>query len=86
MCGNFWHEGCLTSDEAVRIHSCERANMCKNARGRNVVHIQPLVARLPEGDIREIGAGGGGDDLERVTEFGFLSPADMNQIVQICSL
>lgn len=60
--------------------------MCNHARGPNVVHIQPLVARLPEGDITEIGAGGGGDDLERVTEFDFISPADKNQVLQLCSL
>lgn len=75
-CGNGWQDGCLTSDANVRLHSCEKGNLCKVARDRNVVNIVPIVARLPQGDIREHGVGGGGDDLERVAELEFLAPEE----------
>ncbi|TQS32028.1 hypothetical protein Golomagni_07670, partial [Golovinomyces magnicellulatus] len=80
QCGNAWHEGCLTSDTNVRLHSCEKGNMCEIAKNTKVVNIMPIVARLPEGDIREHGVGGGGDDLERVAELEFLSPGDMQAL------
>lgn len=68
-CGNSPHEGCLTSDPQVRLHSCEKGNMCAVASGPDVVHIQPIVAHLPGGtDLTEVGVGGGGDDLEREAE------------------
>jgi hypothetical protein len=69
MSGNTPQPGCLTSDCNVRLHSCERGNMCDVARGPYVVRIQPIIAHLPSGaDLAEIGAGGGGGDLEREAE------------------
>lgn len=74
MCGNSPHPGCLTSDPNVRIHSCEKGNMCAVARAPNVIRIQPVVAHLPSGaDLVEVGVGGGGDDLEREAEIDLLT-------------
>lgn len=74
MCGNSPHPGCLTSDPNVRIHSCEKGNMCAVAQAPNVVCIQPVVAHLPNGaDLVEVGVGGGGDDLERGPEIDLLT-------------
>ncbi|GKT86040.1 artemis protein [Colletotrichum tofieldiae] len=78
ICGNTPHPGCLTRDEHVRLHSCERGNFCSVVRNSRVVSIQPVVAHLPSGtDIAEVGVGGGGDDLERDAELDPLSTEDM---------
>ena len=54
ICGNSPRNGCLTLLENVRLHSCERGNMCTVAQGPDVVHIQPIVAHVPGiGDIAE---------------------------------
>ncbi|KAF4595697.1 artemis protein [Ophiocordyceps camponoti-floridani] len=77
MCGNTPHPGCLTSDTRVRLHSCERGNMCAVATDPSVVSIQPIVTRLADGEaLAEQGVGGGGDDLEREAELAFFSTDD----------
>lgn len=69
MCGNTPHQGCLTDDVTVRLHSCEKGNQCSTVRSSQVVHIVPIIARLPDGsDVAEAGVGGGGYDLEREVE------------------
>lgn len=63
-CGNNQHEGCLTLDENVRIHSCEKGMGCTIMDTRPIVFIKPIVAHLKGGrDMVEVGIGGGGDDL-----------------------
>ncbi|OTB01866.1 hypothetical protein M426DRAFT_323097 [Hypoxylon sp. CI-4A] len=63
-CGNNQREGCLTLDESVRIHSCEKGMGCKVVEEKPIVWIQPIVAHLSNGrDMVEVGIGGGGDDL-----------------------
>ncbi|KAI0844627.1 Metallo-hydrolase/oxidoreductase [Daldinia vernicosa] len=63
-CGNNQREGCLTLDENVRIHSCEKGMGCKVIETKPIVWIQPIVAHLKNGrDMAEVGIGGGGDDL-----------------------
>ncbi|KAI2768239.1 Metallo-hydrolase/oxidoreductase [Daldinia loculata] len=63
-CGNNQREGCLTLDEDVRIHSCEKGMGCKVMETKPIVWIQPIVAHLKNGrDMAEVGIGGGGDDL-----------------------
>ncbi|KAI0376454.1 Metallo-hydrolase/oxidoreductase [Hypomontagnella monticulosa] len=63
-CGNNQHEGCLTLDENVRIHSCEKGMGCSVMENKPVVFIKPIVAHLKDGqDMVEVGIGGGGDDL-----------------------
>ncbi|KAI1656453.1 Metallo-hydrolase/oxidoreductase [Daldinia decipiens] len=63
-CGNTQREGCLTLDENVRIHSCEKGMGCKVLETKPIMWIQPIVAHLKnEQDMVEVGIGGGGDDL-----------------------
>jgi DNA cross-link repair 1C protein len=65
-CGNHHREGCLTLDENVRIHSCEKGTACSIIHNKPIVWIQPIVAHIPgSGDVVEVGLGGGGDDLEQ---------------------
>lgn len=84
MCGNTQHEGCLTMDDSVRIHSCEKGNYCPNVQNSPVVWIQPIVAHLPNGqDITEMGVGGGGDDLVREAELDSMSPEEIQHLLQM---
>ena len=70
--GNHSHPGCLTSDVNVRLHSCEKGNMCEMARRSNVIIIQPIIAHISEKeDWLEAGIGGGGGDLEKEVELEF---------------
>ncbi|RKK17651.1 hypothetical protein BFJ66_g2568 [Fusarium oxysporum f. sp. cepae] len=78
MCGNMPHPGCLTSDVNVRLHSCEKGNLCEVAQRPTTISIQPIVAHLPTGeDLAEVGVGGGGDDLQREAELEFLDQASL---------
>ncbi|KAI1769289.1 Metallo-hydrolase/oxidoreductase [Hypoxylon sp. FL1150] len=63
-CGNNQCDGCLTLDENVRIHSCEKGTKCSIMENKLIVFIQPVVAHLENGrDMTEVGIGGGADDL-----------------------
>lgn len=85
MCGNTPHPGCLTSDRNVRLHSCEKGNMCVEAKRPGVVSIQPIVARLPGGEkLEEAGVGGGGEDLEREAELAFPLQEDLLALLELC--
>ncbi|KAK3984593.1 beta-lactamase-like protein [Cladorrhinum sp. PSN332] len=84
MCGNTYHTGCLTTDESVRIHSCEKGNYCQTVKNSPVVRIQPIITRLPNGqDVAEMGVGGGGDDLEREVELDYLLPEDIEALLEL---
>ncbi|TQN67385.1 Protein artemis [Colletotrichum shisoi] len=84
VCGNTPHPGCLTRDEHVRLHSCERGNFCSVVRNASVVSIQPVVAHLGGGaDVAEVGVGGGGDDLERDAELDPLSVEEMKAALKL---
>ncbi|CAH0047160.1 unnamed protein product [Clonostachys solani] len=81
MCGNSPHPGCLASAENVRVHSCEKGNMCSTAKAPSVVKIQPIIARMPTGaELIEAGIGGGGEDLERENELDALSADDLRNL------
>ncbi|EFZ02339.1 artemis protein [Metarhizium robertsii ARSEF 23] len=83
MCGNTQHLGCLTSDTSVRIHSCEKANMCSVAKHPSVVSIRPVVCRLPGGEsMMEKGVGGGGTDLSREAEFDCITHEDVYALLE----
>lgn len=87
MCGNTPHPGCLTSDPTVRLHSCEKGNMCAVANGPGVVTIQPITARLPSGkQLAEAGVGGGGEDLEREAELTCLLDDDAVALAELYGL
>lgn len=86
MCGNTYHSGCLTLDQNVRLHSCEKGNYCPNVQKNlsSVVWIQPIVTRLPNGqDIAELGVGGGGEDLEREAELDYLFLEDIGSLLEM---
>uniref|UniRef100_A0A0L0N3R6 Protein artemis n=1 Tax=Tolypocladium ophioglossoides (strain CBS 100239) TaxID=1163406 RepID=A0A0L0N3R6_TOLOC len=86
MCGNTPHPGCLTSDQNVRLHSCEKGNMCGEAKRPDVVRIQPIVARLPSGEkLAEAGVGGGGEDLEREAELALPLQEDLLALLELIS-
>jgi DNA cross-link repair 1C protein len=86
-CGNARHEGCLTLDENVRIHSCEKGTPCCVMQTRLVVWIQPIVAHLPSGhDVTEVGLGGGGDDLEQEMEVRHMKPNDLEFLKEVICL
>ncbi|KAH8881356.1 hypothetical protein GQ53DRAFT_513411 [Thozetella sp. PMI_491] len=88
MCGNDPHQGCLTSDENVRIHSCEKGAFCETLkaaqRDNRVVWIRPCIAHLPSGgDIVEAGVGGGGVDFKRDYELeGGLDPEEIREFLE----
>ncbi|KAJ8130232.1 hypothetical protein O1611_g3398 [Lasiodiplodia mahajangana] len=82
-CGNSPHEGCLTSDETVRIHSCEKGTGCSAMESKPVVWIRPIVTHLKDGrDVMEVGLGGGGEDLTQATT---LTPETILEILQLIS-
>ncbi|EFQ35503.1 artemis protein [Colletotrichum graminicola] len=84
VCGNTPHPGCLTRDEHVRLHSCERGAFCSVVQNARVVSILPVVAHLQNGaDVAEAGVGGGGDDLERDAELDPLSAQDIKTMVKL---
>ncbi|RFU81259.1 hypothetical protein TARUN_914 [Trichoderma arundinaceum] len=84
MCGNLPQPGCLTSDQNVRVHSCESGNMCSIAKHPSVVRIQPVIASFPDGGfMHEAGIGGGGEDLEREMELGVPSQNDLHNLLGI---
>ncbi|KAG6143463.1 hypothetical protein E4U38_004032 [Claviceps purpurea] len=83
MCGNSQHPGCLTLDQDVRIHSCEKANMCSVAKQPEVVSIRPVVFRQPNGhSIMEVGVGGGGKDFSREAELDWIANNDIDEFLQ----
>lgn len=82
LCGNTHHPGCLTRDESVRLHSCEKGTYCATMKNSPVVWIQPIITRLSDGhDVAEVGVGGGADDLEREAELDHLSPDDVASLL-----
>ncbi|KAK2006099.1 artemis protein [Colletotrichum eremochloae] len=84
VCGNTPHPGCLTRDEHVRLHSCERGAFCSVVRNARVVSIMPVVAHLQNGaDVADVGIGGGGDDLERDAELDPPSAQDIKAMVEL---
>ncbi|KAH0522849.1 hypothetical protein TsFJ059_006636 [Trichoderma semiorbis] len=84
MCGNTPQSGCLTSEQNVRLHSCESGNMCPIAIRSSVVRIQPVVASFSDGAvIQEAGIGGGGEDLEREMELGVPNQSDLEILLKI---
>ncbi|KAH7028158.1 uncharacterized protein B0I36DRAFT_147475 [Microdochium trichocladiopsis] len=85
-CGNHQLEGCLTLDEHVRIHSCEKGTHCDVMQNQPVVWIKPIVAHLKGGrDLVEIGVGGGGGDLNKEAELPTLTTDDMAYFIELAA-
>lgn len=84
MCGNTPHLGCMTSDVNVRLHSCERGNICEVASKDMTVSIQPIIAHLSGGkDLAEVGVGGGGDDFKQEAELEFVDQANLAALFDV---
>ncbi|KAI1436493.1 hypothetical protein GGR50DRAFT_650544 [Xylaria sp. CBS 124048] len=80
-CGNTQQEGCLTRDETVRIHSCEKGTPCSVIETKPSVRICPIVSHLRDGrDMLEVGVGGGGEDLTHTTT---LTAQDIEGVLQM---
>ncbi|CAK7217797.1 hypothetical protein SBRCBS47491_003292 [Sporothrix bragantina] len=92
-CANAFHEGSLTmeetySDRPVRIHSCEKGlGYCSTVRDatRPVVWIRPVVCRLPygRGEVAELGAGGGGEDLNKEADLEVYGPDEVARLREL---
>ncbi|KAL9008351.1 MAG: hypothetical protein Q9173_006515 [Seirophora scorigena] len=83
--GNRDQSGCLTRDDSVRLHSCEKGTRCSTLeKSRNVVWISPLISRSIKGDLRELGAGGGGRDLVQNHELELADPETGQRLIQLC--
>ena len=85
-CGNREQPGCLTADGSVRLHSCERGTVCQRLESSHVVWITPIITRGSGGqEFMEMGAGGGGGDLEQVQEVEILDSSTALEFAKICS-
>lgn len=84
--GNSNQEGCLTLNENVRIHSCEKGTSCsvmENIQNKPVVWIRPIAAHLKSGqDVVEVGIGGGGGDLVENPSLRALSTEHIEHLVK----
>ncbi|KAJ5278817.1 hypothetical protein N7478_004189 [Penicillium angulare] len=84
--GNRSVAGCLSDDDASRIHSCEPGVSCKAARGPKTVYITPIVNRTREGDeIPEAGAGGGAGDLYQAHELELPDESALARLEELCA-
>lgn len=83
--GNRTQAGCLTQDDSVRLHSCERGTKCSSLEtSKNIVWITPLINRSDQGDIPELGAGGGGGDLTQTHELEITDPQTGLKLIELC--
>lgn len=83
-CANNQHDGCLTLDENVRIHSCEKGTACSVVQNQPVVWIKPIVSRLSDGqEIAEVGIGGGAGDLECEAELQYITSDNLDAVISM---
>lgn len=83
MFGNSFQSGCMTNNENVRIHSCERGTDCVCFTANNVVHITPIITRTSDNEvISEPGAGGG--DLRQIHDLELGNAGMTDQLMQLC--
>lgn len=83
--GNRTQAGCLTQDDTVRLHSCERGTKCNSLENSdNIVWITPLINHSEQGDIPELGAGGGGGDLTQTHELEITDPKTIFKLIELC--
>lgn len=85
QCGNNDRPGCLTSNQKVRLHSCEAGTECEGIQFADVVWISPIITRSTDGaDVLEIGAGGGGGDLTQTHELDLGDPDVALELLDLC--
>jgi hypothetical protein len=86
--GNHIHPGCLTSQESVRIHSCERGMGCQvmdHDKKAKSVHIIPIITRANGVDIAELGAGGGKGDLDQKEALEMSGVVEIGKLMELCA-
>lgn len=84
-CANNDCPGLLTSNQNVRLHSCEAGTKCSAIQSADVVWIKPIITRSGDGiDIPEFGAGGGGGDLTQVHEIDMTDTEMVIELRDIC--
>lgn len=86
--GNHIQPGCLTSQEDVRIHSCERGMGCSvldRDTSAKIVHIIPIVTRANGEEIAELGTGGGKGDLDQKEELESGGMGDVKKLMELCA-
>ncbi|OAL47259.1 hypothetical protein IQ07DRAFT_682730 [Pyrenochaeta sp. DS3sAY3a] len=86
--GNHAQPGCLTSEEGVRIHSCERGMGCRVVDGdtnAEIVHIIPIISRANGMDMLELGAGGGQGDLDLKEELETGDSIHVAKLMELCT-
>ena len=86
--GNHIQPGCLTSDDNVRIHSCERGmgcNVMDHDTNSKVVHIIPIITRANGSEITELGVGGGKGDLDPKEELETSGSAEVGKLMELCT-
>lgn len=85
QCGNNDRPGCLTSNQKVRLHSCEAGTECEGVQSADVVWITPIITRSTDGaDVLETGAGGGGGDLTQTHELDLGDPDVALELLDLC--
>ena len=82
--GNREQAGCLTSNHAVRLHSCERGTSCPTLENSDVVWIIPIISRSEGVVIPEDGAGGGEGDLTQASKLELSDPKATLELVRLC--
>ncbi|KAL4806879.1 hypothetical protein BDV18DRAFT_138375 [Aspergillus unguis] len=83
--GNRNIPGCLSEDEASRIHSCEPGVHCTAAASKTTVYITPIVSRTENGsDVPELGAGGGLGDLYQIHELELPDQSSLARLEKLC--
>ncbi|MCJ1394177.1 hypothetical protein MMC18_007055 [Xylographa bjoerkii] len=85
QCGNRHQTGCLTTDQSVRLHSCERGLECEHLKSSPTVFITPIITRSINGDVLpEVGAGRGGGDLVQSHEIDLQDPVAAVELMKLC--
>lgn len=86
--GNHIQPGCLTSQEGVRLHSCERGMGCRvldHDKQAKIVHIIPIITRANGIEVEEMGAGGGKGDLDQKEELETGGIPELSKLMELCT-
>jgi DNA cross-link repair 1C protein len=82
-CGNTQQGGCLTLEQNVRLHSCDKSSNCAGIDDK-IVWIRPIIYRSRSGqEINEIGIGGGAGDLTQRPEIELDSGATIQALIEL---
>lgn len=85
--GNHCKPGCLTTESTTRIHSCEPGTPCHTEllKAKDVLWITPIITRAKDGiEVPELGAGGGGGDLQQTPVLELSNISSISEIEEYC--